>query len=86
MSKGVADDTCTMKTEASPIQPAPRRHERCAYIKCCYLADALGCYGFKADCALYRRSNGEEALDADFNRAMDDLIDRVRARAQRLVD
>lgn len=75
-----------MDTKPTGPQPVAKRHERCAYIKCCYLADALGCYGFKADCALYRRSNGEKPLDDDFNKAMDDLIDRVRARAQQLVD
>ena len=63
-----------------------RKHERCAYLKCCYLADALGCYGFKSDCNLYRRSNGETLSERDFDEAMDKLIDKVRARAQHLVD
>lgn len=63
-----------------------RRHERCAYIKCCYLADALGCYGFKADCVLYQRSNQEDFSVEDFDRQMNDLIDKVRAKAQSLVD
>jgi hypothetical protein len=61
-----------------------KRHERCAYIRCCYLADALNCYGFKADCALYLRSNREMLSDADFDRAMNTLIDKVRAEDQNL--
>lgn len=72
----------TGKTSAT----LPRRHERCAYIKCCYLADSLGCYGFKYDCALYLRSNGEATSSADFDSAMNELIDKARAKAQNLVD
>ncbi len=61
-----------------------KRHERCAYIRCCYLADALNCYGFKADCALYLRSNRETLSREDFDLAMNTLIDKVRAKDQNL--
>lgn len=74
-----------MTAQDSP-EPIRRRHERCAYIKCCYLADALGCYGFKADCVLYQRSNDQTFSDEDFDREMNTLIDQVRAKAQALVE
>ncbi len=63
-----------------------KQHERCAFIRCCYLADELNCYGFKADCALYQRSNGALLPEKAFNRAVDNLIDKVRAKDERLVD
>lgn len=63
-----------------------KQHERCAFIRCCYLADELDCFGFKADCVLYQRSNGVMLPEEAFNNAVDDLIDRVRAKAERLVE
>ncbi|MBN4056919.1 hypothetical protein JYU19_01270 [bacterium AH-315-J21] len=71
--------------ERTKITPTlAKRHERCAYIRCCYLADALNCYGFKADCALYLRSNKQGLSGPDFDRAMNSLIDKVRAEDQNL--
>jgi len=74
----------TTMERTRPTSTVAKRHERCAYIRCCYLADALNCYGFKADCALYLRSNRETLSSEDFDRAMNTLIDKVRARDQHL--
>ncbi|MFQ5607997.1 MAG: hypothetical protein ACE5GA_08625 [Candidatus Zixiibacteriota bacterium] len=82
-------DISGMDAEPNPgpeILREPRRHERCAFIRCCYLADELNCYGFMADCALYQRSNGALLSEEQFDRAVNDLIDTVRAKDQRLVD
>lgn len=57
-----------------------RPNRRCLYLNCCYLAEALECYGFKTDCVLYQRSNGEDCSEGAFHRAMDSLIDRTRAK------
>lgn len=57
---------------------------RCAYLKACYIADELRCFGFKTDCALYRKSNGEDMSEHEFNRAMDELINKTKARHQKL--
>jgi len=57
---------------------------RCTYLKNCYLASALECYGFKADCPLYMRVNDEPCNEARFNAAMDDLILRTRRKHERL--
>ena len=57
---------------------------RCSYLKDCYLASALECYGFKVDCPLYMRINDEPCNDLRFNAAMDDLILRTRRKHERL--
>ncbi|MCX6834642.1 MAG: hypothetical protein NTW07_05830 [candidate division Zixibacteria bacterium] len=56
---------------------------RCTYVKNCYLAEALECYGFKTDCPLYLQSNDEPCNDARFHAAMDQLINRTRERHDR---
>ena len=57
---------------------------RCTYVRNCYLAEALECYGFKTDCPLYMQSNDEPCNDARFHSAMDQLINRTRAKHDRL--
>ena len=47
---------------------------RCHYVNNCYLAEELECYGYKIDCPLYMRSNGEPCNHARFHAAMDRLI------------
>ncbi len=61
-----------------------KKAERCAYIKACYLAEELKCFGYKTDCPLYRKSNGEYCNEEHFNAAVDKLIDRTRAKYARL--
>ena len=53
---------------------------RCTYLKHCYLADALECYGFKTDCPLYMRANDEPCNKARFDAAMDKLILQTRRK------
>jgi len=57
---------------------------RCHYVDHCYLAEALECYGYKIDCPLYMRSNGEACNDARFHAAMDRLISKTRQKHLRL--
>jgi hypothetical protein len=58
----------------------PKKPERCAYIRACYMAEELTCFGYKTDCTLYRKSNGEFFNESQFDRAMNELIDKTRAR------
>jgi len=51
---------------------------RCAYIKSSYLAEKLQCFGYKTDCPLYQKSNGEYYSKASFDAAMDQLIVRTK--------
>ena len=60
------------------------KNERCAYIDCCYLADALDCYGYKIDCILFLKSNGRFFTRRAFDNAVDELIDKTRARHEML--
>jgi len=62
-----------------PEEMTPRTVFRCTYIRACYLADELKCFGYKTDCPLYRKCNGEYSDEAAFHEAMDRLIDRTRA-------
>lgn len=61
-----------------------RQAERCSYTKVCYLADSLKCFGFKTDCVLYMRCNGEPCDESRFHEAMDKLIDKTRAKHQKI--
>ncbi len=54
--------------------------ERCAYVKACYLASELKCFGYKTDCPLYQKSNGEYCTEERFNEAMDKLINQTLAK------
>lgn len=53
---------------------------RCTYIRACYMAEELRCFGYKADCPLYRKSNGEFCSETSFHEAMNRLIDKTRAK------
>ena len=57
---------------------------RCIYLKDCYLASALECFGFKTDCPLYMRTNDEPCNEERFDAAMDKLILRTRQKHERL--
>ena len=57
---------------------------RCHYVNHCYLAEELECYGYKTDCPLYMRSNGEPCNDARFHAAMDRLISKTRQKHLRI--
>ncbi|MBN1212272.1 MAG: hypothetical protein JXA92_06810 [candidate division Zixibacteria bacterium] len=57
-----------------------KKSVRCAYIFSCYLADELKCFGYKTDCPLYQKSNGEYCAEDRFHEAMDKLIDKTRAK------
>ncbi len=61
-----------------------KRAERCGYLKACYLAEDLKCFGYRTDCPLYQKCNDEYYSDARFNDAMDKLIDKTRAKYQKL--
>lgn len=61
-----------------------RKNERCAYLCVCYLAEAMRCFGYKADCPLYLRSNGEQLGESCFHEAMDRLIDKTKAEFEHL--
>ena len=62
----------------------PRPASRCAYIHACYLAEELKCFGYKTDCPLYQKSNGEFYNEDRFHDAMNRLIDKARAKAAKL--
>ena len=57
-----------------------KKSERCAYVRACYLAEELKCFGYKTDCPLYQKSNGEDYHEDRFHDAMDKLIDQTRTR------
>jgi hypothetical protein len=61
-----------------------RKVERCAYVKVCYLAEALKCFGYKTDCVLYQKSNGEACDEHRFHEAMDTLINKTKAKYEKL--
>ncbi len=64
----------------------PQPKGRCAYIIPCYLAEELKCFGYKTDCPLYQKSNGEFYNESRFNDSMDKLIDKTRAKHLKLTE
>ena len=70
----VADDLFMRKSLVmrSPV--------RCAYVRDCYLGEAQECHGFKSDCPLYMKTNGETCNEADFHAAVDKLIVRTKTK------
>ncbi|MEA2031381.1 MAG: hypothetical protein U9N55_07295 [candidate division Zixibacteria bacterium] len=69
-------------SERVPIKKA----ERCAYIRACYLAEELKCFGYMSDCPLYQKSNGVFLSKQRFDDAMDQLIDKTRLKYENLLD
>jgi len=61
-----------------------QKSEICAYKECCYLADALECFGYKLDCVLYRKSNNRFYTRKSFDEAVDRLINKARAKYELL--
>jgi hypothetical protein len=57
---------------------------RCAYVKVCYLTEAMKCFGYKTDCVLFQKSNGEDCPEQKFHQAMDSLIDKTKAKFEKL--
>ena len=57
---------------------------RCAYTRVCYLAEELRCFGYRTDCVLYLKSNNETYSEERFHEAMNTLINKTRARYERL--
>ncbi len=62
----------------------PKRAERCSYIRVCYLAESLNCFGYKIDCPLYQKSNGLYFDEKRFDDAMNRLINKTRAKFDKL--
>ena len=58
---------------------ALKKKQQCAYKNVCYIAEAMDCFGYKLDCPLYLKSNGEFLDETSFHRAVDSLIDRTKA-------
>jgi hypothetical protein len=67
----------------TPSRPF-KQVERCSYLKVCYLAEALRCFGYKTDCVLYQKSNGDQCDEARFHEAMDTLINKAKAKFENL--
>ncbi len=57
---------------------------RCAYVKVCYLTEAMRCFGYKTDCVLFQKSNGELCREEEFHAAMDTLINKTKAKYEKL--
>lgn len=57
---------------------------RCAYVKVCYLTEAMKCYGYKTDCVLFQKSNGNLCNADEFHQAMDTLINKTKAKYEKL--
>jgi hypothetical protein len=57
-----------------------RKKQACAYTNVCYLAEAMNCFGYKRDCPLYQKSNGRFLTQDKFHAAVDQLIDKTKAR------
>ena len=57
---------------------------RCAYIKACFMAEELNCFGYKTDCPLYQKSNGMELSEERFNEALDQLINKTYAKYHKI--
>lgn len=63
-----------------PTNDTANKTKRCVYVKACYLAEGLQCFGYKSDCALYQESTGKYYSETSFNAAMDALIDKTVAK------
>jgi hypothetical protein len=61
-----------------------KKSEVCAYKECCYLAEALECYGYKTYCVLYLKSNNRFYTSKSFDEAVDRLINKTKAKYLKL--
>ncbi len=78
---GFAD---TLKEDMPPVT-RQKKISRCAYVKVCYLTEALKCFGYKTDCVLFQKSNGDYCKADEFDAAMDQLINKTKAKYENLV-
>ncbi|MFH1687351.1 MAG: hypothetical protein ABIE70_07500 [bacterium] len=63
-----------------PLNNTANNIKRCVYVRACYLAEELRCFGYKTDCPLYQESTGQYYDQTCFNAAMDKLIDKTLSR------
>jgi hypothetical protein len=66
--------------EKGAYLPKDRVLIKCLYVDVCYLAEALQCYGYKLDCALYTKTNKGVVTNEDFHKAINELINTTKAR------
>ena len=59
---------------------------KCLYVDVCYLAEALQCYGYKLDCALYTKTNTGSVTEADFHKAINELINTTKVKHLHVLD
>jgi hypothetical protein len=57
-----------------------KQPKKCSYIEFCYIAEARDCFGYKTDCPLYMVTNEEDVNESRFHRAMDELINKTKAK------
>ncbi|MBD3381810.1 MAG: hypothetical protein GF404_06405 [candidate division Zixibacteria bacterium] len=57
-----------------------KKPQECAYVKVCYLSEAMDCFGYKQDCPLYIKSNGNFLSERSFHEAVDKMIDKTKAK------
>lgn len=57
-----------------------KKPEVCGYKQCCYLAEALECFGYKTDCVLYQKSNEGFYTRKSFDEAVDRLINKAKTK------
>ena len=66
--------------------PRDRVIIKCLYVDVCYLAEALQCYGYKLDCALYTKTNKGSVTEADFHKAINELINTTKVKHLHVLD
>lgn len=59
---------------------------KCLYVDVCYLAEALQCYGYKLECALYTKTNKGSVTEQDFHQAINELINTTKAKNLHVLD
>ncbi len=72
-----------MKLMTTTARPQ-KKLSRCAYVKVCYLTEAMRCFGYKTDCVLFLKSNGEACSEEKFHQAMDSLINKTKAKYEKI--
>lgn len=66
--------------------PDDRAIVKCLYVDVCYIAEALQCYGYKRDCALYTKTNKGTVTEEDFHKAINELINITKAKHLHVFD